>query len=66
MHYGKKAVFLMNVQWGEMFVAVRVWKASRLSAPPATEVGIKQSPDGRRELGKILNLETEKQGKHSV
>lgn len=43
-----------------MFVAVRVWKASTLSAPPATEVGIRQSPDGMRELGKILNSERRK------
>lgn len=38
----------MNVQCGEMFVAVRLWKALRPSAPAATDVGIKQNPDGKR------------------
>lgn len=60
----------MNVQWEEMFVAVRLWKALRLSAPPATEVGIKQTLMVGGSWGKILNSETEKQRKkdekHSV
>jgi len=33
----------MNVQWEGVFVAVRVWKALRLSAPPATEDAIRQT-----------------------